>query len=252
MTAAFARAGALLTAAVVCGGFGYRELAPAPAVDAQLRQTEYDGRFTFVRLRFGPETGIGFSPPWAHDYPRADRNLMRILDFATLLGPRTDGSNIFAVDDPELSRYPLAYLCEPGYWTPSEEEVQALRAWLLKGGFLIVDDFRGADLFNFEREIRRVLPGAELMEMTVDHAIFRSFFDIESLDLAPPTYQRFTPVYYGIFEDNDPNGRMLAIINYNNDIGDYWEYSDSGWLPVDITNEAYKLGVNYVMYAMMN
>src|SRR5690606_30345675 len=113
-------------------------------------------------------------------YPRAERNLMRILDFATTLAPRVDGSNIFAVDDPELSRFPLAYLCEPGFWTQTDGEAEALRNWLLKGGFLIVDDFRGGDIFNFEEEIRRVLPGTDLIELSVAHPIFNSFFEIES------------------------------------------------------------------------
>ena len=245
------RTGLLLLAATASGGLGLRAEVTPPVDRVQERQTEYDGRFTFVRLRFDAAgDGMGYNPPWSHDYPRAERNLMRILDFATLLAPRMDGSNIFAVDDPDLSKYPLAYLCEPGFWRQTEEQAVALRAWLLKGGFLIIDDFRGGDIYNFEREIRRVLPGAQLVELTTAHPIFNSFFKIESLDLAPPTYRRFTPVYYGIFLDNDPSGRLLAVVNYNNDIGDYWEYSDTGWLPVDVSNEAYKLGVNYIVYAM--
>jgi hypothetical protein len=240
----------LLTVAAAAAAAVRGEVAPA-AADVQDRQTPYDGRFTFVRLRFAAEgPGMGYSPPWSHDYPRAERNLMRILDFATLMAPRMDGSNIFAMDDPELAKYPLAYLCEPGFWTQTDDEAQALRDWLLKGGFLIIDDFRGGDIFNFEQEMGRVLPGMELVELTTAHPIFNSFFTIESLEFAPPTFQRFTPVYYGIFLDNDPTGRLLAVVNYNNDIGDYWEYSDTGWLPVDLSNEAYKLGVNYIVYAM--
>jgi hypothetical protein len=245
------RAGWLMVAAAACGGIAVLGEVARAAADDQDRQSAYDGRFTFVRLRFTAEgQGMGYTPPWAHDYPRAERNLMRIVDFATLLAPRLDGGNIFSVDDPELSKFPLAYLCEPGFWTQTDEEVLALRAWLLKGGFLIIDDFRGGDIYNFETEIRRVLPGAELMELTIAHPLFNSFFRIENLDIAPPTFRRFTPAYYGIFQDNDPEGRLLAVVNYNNDIGDYWEYSDTGWLPVDVSNEAYKLGVNYIVYAM--
>lgn len=240
---------ALLAAATLV--VAVREGVGAAAADFQDRQTPYDGRFTFVRLRFAAEgPGMGYSPPWSHDYPRAERNLMRILDFATLLAPRLDGSNIFEMDDPELSKFPLAYLCEPGFWTQTDQQAEALRNWLLKGGFLIVDDFRGGDIYRFQTEIRRVLPGTELVELTTAHPIFNSFFRIESLEFAPPTFRRFTPVYYGIFLDNDPAGRLLAVVNYNNDIGDYWEYSDTGWMPVDVSNEAYKLGVNYIVYAM--
>jgi hypothetical protein len=51
-------------------------------------------------------------------------------------------------------------------------------------------------------------------------------------------------------EDNDPTERMQVIISYNNDIAEYWEYSDYGWYPIDLANEAHKLGVNYVVYAL--
>lgn len=214
--------------------------------------SRYDGRFTFVRLRFAANGGMGMgpTPPWAHDYPRAERNLLRILDEITLVAPRLDGGNVFALDDPELSRFPLAYLCEPGFWSPSAGEVEALRGWLAKGGFLIVDDFRAGDIYNFQTQLRRVVPGAELVELSASHPVFQSFFQIASLDFSAPTFRRYTPVYYGVFEGNDPAGRMLAVVNYNNDIGDYWEYSDVGWLPVELSNEAYKLGINYVVYAM--
>ncbi len=68
--------------------------------------------------------------------------------------------------------------------------------------------------------------------------------------MAHPNYRGFWAQYFGVFEDNDPLGRPLMVVNYNNDIGDYWEWSDSGWVPIEISNEAYKIGVNYIVYAM--
>ncbi|HEV2131355.1 MAG TPA: DUF4159 domain-containing protein [Longimicrobiaceae bacterium] len=220
---------------------------------AQNHNTPYDGSFTFVRLRFTPSRGGFFGgrePPWAHDYPRAERNLMRILDEITQITPFLGGGNVLTADDPELFKYPVAYICEPGYWTPTDAEVEGLRNYLLKGGFLIVDDFRGDDLYNFEVQIRRVLPDAQLVELDVSHPVFNSFFEIHSLDFSAPTFRQYRPVYFGIFEDNDPAGRLLAVVNYNNDIGDYWEWSDVGFMPIELSNEAYKLGVNYIVYAM--
>jgi hypothetical protein len=58
------------------------------------------------------------------------------------------------------------------------------------------------------------------------------------------------PGYYGVFEDNDPTKRMMALVNHNADIAEYWEYSDRGLFPVDLTNDAYKLGVNYFVYGL--
>ncbi len=214
--------------------------------------TEYDGRFTFVRLRFTPlmdRFGGGRDLKWDHDYPTAERNFMRILDEVTTLSPYMDGGNILAMDDPELFKYPVAYLCEPGFWTMSDAEEHNLRTWLLKGGFLIFDDFAGWHWSNFEIQLRRLLPGAVLMPLDITHPIFDSFFHIESLDFDHPNYD-VKAQFYGVFEDNDPDRRLMVIVNYNNDIGDYWEWSDSGYIPIEISNEAYKLGVNYVVYAM--
>lgn len=226
-----------------------------PSEPDQDYNTPYDGRFTFARVRFdvgfgGGRRGFGREPPWAHDYPRAERHLMQILSETTTLEPYMDGGNIFALDDPDLFRYPLAYVSEPGYWRPTEDEVQGLRDYILKGGFVIFDDFRGGDWYNFETQMRRVLPEALLEPMDIAHPIFHSFFDIASLDIAPPTFQQYRPVYYGVFLLERDGRELVAIANYNNDIGEYWEWSDTGFVPIDLSNEAYKLGVNYIVYAM--
>jgi hypothetical protein len=216
----------------------------------------YSGRFTFVRLRYSPMSGFsgggGYfrgDQKWDHDYPRAERNLVRILDELTEIEPQVTGSNILTVDDPELFKYPLAYLAEPGFWTLTAEEAESLRDYLLKGGFLIFDDFVSRHWFNFEQRMRDVLPDARLVELDASHPIFHSFFEIESLDHSHP-YWGYEAIFYGIFEDNDPNKRLMVVVNYNNDIGESWEWSDTGFIPIELSNEAYKLGVNYIVYAM--
>ncbi len=215
----------------------------------------YDGRLQFVRLRFGGGGFGGFGrggPPWMHDYPRAERNFMRILEETTRTAAVVDGSQVLAVDDPELFNHPVAYIVEVGFWNPTAAEVEALQAYLSKGGFLIVDDFRGdRELRNFEYQLDRVLPGVQLVRLEDDHPIFDAFFRIEAVsNMVPPTFQGLRPVFYGIFEDNDPEERLLGVVNFNNDIAEYWEYSDRGYYPIDLSNEAYKLGVNYVVYAL--
>ncbi len=220
----------------------------------------YDGRFTFVRLSFTPTQSWGRRRRrpqywWDHDWPYAETNLLKLLQELSDVRPFMEGSNILAADDPDLFKYPVAYVSEPGHWTLTADEAEGLRNYLLKGGFLIFDDFAdryygGADEWSvFERGMLQVLPDARPMRLDFSHPIFHSFFEIDSLDLRHP-YQPVYAEFWGIFEDNDPNKRLLVIANYNADIGDYWEWSDSGWLPIPLSNEAYKLGINYIVYAM--
>ena len=231
--------------------------AAGAAADVTPGNTPYDGRFVFVRLSYemGRRGGgggffLGRDIPWAHDYPRAERNFTRIIEEITYINPfqGPNGGNVLALDDVELHKFPFAYMSEPGYWTMSDAEAHGLRTYLQKGGFLIFDDFRGDHWSNFESQLRRVLPEAQLVELDVSHPVFHSFFDIETLEM--PWMYNLPPRFYGVFEDNDPTARLIIVANYNNDIGEYWEYSDTGWVPIDLSNEAYKFGVNYVMYAM--
>jgi hypothetical protein len=222
--------------------------------DVQQFNVPYDGTFTFLRLRYAPLSRWGRwggrEPEWAHDWPRAERHLNVMLEEFTLVAPNMKGSNIFDADDPEIFKYPVVYISEPGFWSLSGDEETNLRDYVLKGGFLIFDDFAGSHWYNFEDKITRVLPGVRPVRLDGTHQIFHAFYDIESLDGFVHPLQGIPSEFYGIFEDNDPNGRMFGIVNYNNDIGEAWEWSDTGWIPVDLTNDAYKLGINYIIYAM--
>jgi hypothetical protein len=219
----------------------------------------YDGRFTFVRVKYTTAPGgywYGNWPSWAHGYPISEQNLMNIMNSVSLLGAHVDEINTLTLDDPELYKYPVAYLIEPGWWQMTDSEATALRDYIQKGGFVIVDDFkptgyRGCDCWeHFEANMRRVLPGAAFVEMSASHAIFHSFFEIRSLDVVPQAYNAGPPIFRGIFEDNDQSKRLQMIVNYNTDISQFWEWSSVGLRPIDQTNEAYKLGVNYLVYGM--
>lgn len=232
--------------------FSFRRQPPPPLVETN--NVPYDGRFTFCRLSFTSGPG-GFYwhglPPWAHGYPRAERNLMKILNGVSNIDPRMDASNVISVGDPELFKYPLAYMTEPGFLTLTNQEAQALREYLLKGGFIIFDDFRGPnDWDNFQTVLKQVLPDGRLTELDGTHATFHSFFEIpDPLDFIP-YYDRARPSFWGMFDGNDPSKRLMLIANFNNDVSEYWEWSDTGLTPIDLSNEAYKLVVDYVMYGM--
>lgn len=215
---------------------------------AQAVEVAYNGSFTFARIMYGSNYGFrrgGGS--WAHDYPQADRNLSSILAYVTTARANLDASNVFTLEDPEIFRYPVLYVSEPGFWFLTDSGAVNLRNHLLKGGFLILDDFEGRQLDNTLEQLGKALPEYEPIEIGPEHPIFDSFFRVDDIYIPHPLVA-VTPVYYGLFENNDPTQRMLAIINHNNDLAEYWEWSAAGYFPVDLTNEAYKLGVNYLIH----
>ena len=234
------------------------------SVQPQVHNVKYDGRFTFVRLKFS-HGGAGYyhygMPAWAHGFVLegpsdsvAEDSLVRILDAVSSAHPRLDGSNVLALDDPELFKYPICYMTEAGFWDLTDKEAVEFRAYLQKGGFVIFDDFReghgAGGWWQFEDNMHKILPGSQILDMTPDDQIFHVFFDIDSFNIIPQYYDRGQPVLRGIFEDNDRHKRLMAMINYNTDVSQFWEYSSTGTTPVDASNQAYKLGVNYLIYGL--
>jgi hypothetical protein len=239
-------AGVVLAAAIASAQF-----------DAPRRQSwtdaTYDGHFALVRLRWqgGSRFSGGWNAAWNHDYPRAEQNLARIVRELSYLDIRTDASLILTLDDPELFKYPIAFMWEPGFWVLSDPEAASFRSYLLKGGFAIFEDFDGHEQWaNFERQMRRVLPEARFVKLENDSTIFHSFFDIKDINAIVHPMSRIRPNYYGVFEDNDPSKRLMIMANFDNDVPEYWEWSGEGLFPFDASNEAYKLGVNYIVYGL--
>jgi hypothetical protein len=247
---------AALSAAALAqrGFFGGGRSRPFPVAP----NAPYDGRFAFVRVKYETAPG-GYwwrgQPAWSHGYPLAEQNLMKIMNEVSFLNAHEDITTL-ALDDPELFKYPLIYIIEVSWWTLSGTEAEALRLYLQKGGFLIVDDFKRPGDFGspgwepFEQNMRRVLPDVRFFDMDASHPIFHSFFEINRLDIVPQAYNAGQPIFRGVYEDNDPRKRLQIIINYNTDVSQFWEWSGQGLRPIDQTNEAYKLGVNYLVYGL--
>jgi hypothetical protein len=213
-----------------------------------------ESKFTFARIRyaspmmrfFGRGMG-GWDPPWSHDWPRSEEHLMKIMAEVTRLDVNP-GGHIISFQSDECFKYPIAYLCEVGFIQLSEQEAHRMAEYLLRGGFLIVDDFRGErELNNFRNQMRLVFPDRSLEELPRTHPIWNCFYDISDLSIEPPYSKFLTPRYFGMSDDN---GRLMMVVDYNNDISDYWEWSDDPIMPIESSNEAYKYGVNYIMYAL--
>jgi hypothetical protein len=231
--------------------------------DMPINNAKYDGRFTFMRMKYEYGSNGGISPcyyrngmpPWAHGYDTAEYNLVRILDSISSVRPNLDQSNVYDLGDPEMNKYPIGFMTEAGFWNLSDKDALALRQYMKKGGFVIFDDFRppprgGGGWEVFETQMHRVLPENQIIDLDTDMPIFHSFFDIPSLAIIPQAYDGGAPQLKGIFEDNDPKKRQMAVINFNTDVSQFWEFSNTGFAPVDESNEAYKLGVNYIMYGL--
>jgi len=215
----------------------------------------YDGKFVFVRMSYASNSRM--QAPWAHDWPDGEKNFMKLFSALSNIGAHVEETSIMSFSDPELFKFPVAYLVEPGFWQMSESDVTALRAYLQKGGFMIVDDFpqysRGMDSWgNFEVQMTRVFPEARWIElMDTTHPIFHSFFEIDSLSIVPMAYNLGDrPRFMALFEDNDPGKRLLVIANYMQDLSEYWEFSGTTRYIVSDNNQAYKVGINEFVYGL--
>ena len=222
------------------------------------RDLPYDGRLTFVRLRWtsgtygAPVAGQGLNF-WLHEFPRAEQNLMTVLDDVTLIDAKTDGSLILTLDNANLFKHPIVMMWEPGFWVMTDGEAARLREYMLKGGFVIFNDFERTQWDNFAAQMNRVMPGARWVPMEATHPIFNSFFRIEQLDAPHPINHHlygYKPEYFGLFEDDDPTKRLMAIVNYNTNLAEYWQMAGTGFFPIESENIGFRLGVNYMLYGM--
>jgi hypothetical protein len=230
----------------------------------QKRNIPYDGRLIIARIwysgffaycaasaPYSNELSVG----WAHDFPHPEENLSQMTNALSTVRAYTGGGNIFKFDDPELGRFPIAYLTEPGGWYVNASEADGARNYLLKGGFLIIDDWRGVDATNRTwASLKIVFPDLRPIKISDTHAIFNSFYQIRNAStlLRNQNGRYGNAEYWGIFEDNDPTKRLMVICDVNADIKDYWVWSATGRDPIDMSNEAYKLGINYLLYALMH
>jgi hypothetical protein len=216
------------------------------------------GEFTFVRTIYDSPYRRRNSN-WAVDFPEADNNfIVGLREWAGTnlkIAPRPEQVPIM---DDRLFDYPLIYFVEPGYMELSDEQAARLREYITRGGFIFFDDFWGDyEWENVREQFHKVLPEYEIKDLPLNHPIFHSYLDVEEVVQVPNVYnaQRGVtsekggdvPYYMGI---EDKNGRMVAFIARNCDLGDAWEWINDPRYPVKYGLPAYKVGINVVIYAM--
>jgi hypothetical protein len=240
------------------------EFRPSPEGNAPV---DPDGsEFHFARLIYRDgNSGRGFgNRSWTTDMPEAEHFFMEGLTRLT----RVDGTPVSVysgaggerVDllDGTIYDYPFLYGVEVGRWALSAEEVAVLRDYLLRGGFMMVDDFHGSQQWaRFAAVMQRVFPDRPILDIRDEDEVFHVLYDLDERIQIPglaalyngTTYEDdgVEPTWRGIYDDE---GRLVVAINHNMDLGDAWEHADTPGYPEPMTALAYRFAVNYVIYSM--
>jgi len=238
---------------LLCAGVAPLPAGPSAAVSPE---------FQFVRLAYSDAGGgFGFgrrrAGSWLTDAPEAEQHLLKGVSRLTRLLAAPDSIGLRPVDA-ELFDYPFLYAVEVGHWELSEADAAALRQYLLRGGFLMVDDFHGSREWEvFMESLRRVFPDRPVVELDSSADVFHVLYDLDQRVQIPGSaalsrgvtyeYDGYTPHWRGVFDDQ---GRLMIAINHNMDLGDAWELADEPYYPQPLTALAYRFAINYILYAM--
>lgn len=212
--------------------------------------------FAFARLRFRSYRRGGFYQRWGIDANRADRLFAEGMRRLTRVDTRSV-EHIVDIDSDEIFEWPWLYAVSISDWVLSEPQIARLKTYFDRGGFLMVDDFHGErEWAEFMAGMSRILPGHDVIEIPDSHPMFQTVYDL-SRRVRVPGYN----VVYGNQVERggvdphwraivDDKGRVKVAICFNMDLGDAWEYADDAYYPEAYASMAYRMGVNYVIYAM--
>jgi hypothetical protein len=255
----------MLVATAVAGGGGQFEqpqfAPPSSAADAGRLAGL---RWTFVRIKYSANSSPNryrleyWGEPWAIDGPAAEQNLSRRVKTTTSI--EVGDPIAISLDDPRLWTYPWIYFVEPGNLHLTDAEVPILREFLLRGGTATFDDFHGPyEWESLAAELKRVFPDRPIVDLTPPHPIFSCFYNVEKYPQIPGlgsflngrTWEKggFVSHLRTIFDDRQ---RPMVLINWNTDMGDGWEWSNAQDYPgyIRYTAEAYRMGINEIVYAL--
>jgi hypothetical protein len=214
--------------------------------------------FEFARLFYSERRGFGYGGrSWEVDWPDAEYHFTEGLSRLT----RVDvgrGGVVSRLGDDSIFDYPWLYAVEVGYWDLSDYDAQRLREYLLRGGFLMVDDFHGSyQWLGFTESLKRVFPDRPILEIPEGDEVLHVLYDLDQRIQIPgiraiyegKTYEDdgYDPHWRGVYDDD---GRLMVAINFNMDLGDAWEHADDPRYPNPMTALAYRFAVNYVIYSM--
>jgi hypothetical protein len=232
-------------------------MVPAEWTFGRLMYPEHD---VYRSVRYGArdDWAQGYTS-WTIDYPRADRHIAEMVRRLTVVDARSVEQPVNLDDDDDVFDWPWLYAVEVGHWDLSEAQTLKLREYLLRGGFLMVDDFHGLEQWAvFVESMRRVFPDRPIVEIPSTDQIFHAFWDLDDRQQVPGarfmqtglTYEETSdpvPHWRGIYDDE---GRIMVAICYNMDLGDSVEHSDTPGYPEAFSAQGMRTFINYVIYAM--
>lgn len=195
---------------------------------------------------------------WTMDYPRSDRHFSQGLRRLTRVHARSVEQPISLDDPDDVYNWPWLYGVEVGHWGLTDEQAQKMREYLLRGGFFMCDDFHGTQEWAvFAESMKKVFPNRPIVDIDSKDPIFHVIYDLDDRFQVPGaqwfdshrTFENdgYEPKWRGIYDDK---GRLMVAICHNMDLGDAWEWSDDPRYPEKWASLAYRIGVNYVVYAM--
>lgn len=231
-------------------------------IDAGARPGPAPTQFQFARMMYVDGSGArgfgrgGFGRGWwQQDWPEAEDHFTQNLRRLTRVS--TGESVVLRLTDEQLFDFPWLYVTQAGYWDLTDEEVARLREYLLRGGFLMADDFWGErELEVFTATMARVFPERPLVDLQGEDAVLHVVFSINDQTQIPGLrhlrgFGQVTdlppPRWLGIHDDH---GRLMVGANYNQDVGDSWEEANTPDYPEPMTAQGYRFGINYIVYAM--
>jgi len=244
----------------------FQRESPSYSYDYGPSNSKERAEFYWSRLRYSARTdsyggggfgyGYGFGS-WERDYPKADRQFLMALRRLTRIQARST-EQVVDLDSDEIFNYPWVYAVQVANWTFTDAEAKRLREYLLKGGFLMVDDFHGtADWDRFMTGMRMAFPNRPIEDLNDNDEIFHVLYDIgerfqvpgEQYVVTGRTYEKdgYVPKWRAIRDDK---GHIMVAICHNMHLGDAWEWADDPRYPERFASMAFRVGLDYIMYGM--
>ena len=267
---------ALFGATILLSSLGafQREFREYPAIEYNNfpLPTDYQqpAEFAFGRLMYPPSPGARFDrsygrggwvhgmSSWTQDYPRADRHFAAALRRLTRVHTRSVEQPVNPDDADDIYDWPWLCAGEMGDWKLTRTQAATLREFLLRGGFLMLDDWWGPDEWDrFMESMQEVFPDRPILEIEDGDAIFHSVYNLDDRYRIPGMWgirgqqrgrsEGAVAHWRGIY---DEKGRIMVAMSFNSDVGDSWEWADEPIYPEKFSALGIRLGVNYVVYSM--